>query len=119
MKYKPEEKGTAQIEEILVLPHTLMEVNKSLAEVGEYLELNFGFLDERAESDFNIAKDDYQKCVVLFGNIEDRYIESGTLDEDDLLAILAIINEIKHFVISNSQQDNQQDDNLFGSADNF
>ena len=42
MKFKPEEKGDQQVEAIMAFPNTLMEVQKSLNEIGEFFD-NFNF----------------------------------------------------------------------------
>ena len=111
MKYNPEEKGTLMTEEAMTHPNVLMEVDKALKEVGTFFtEFNFDFIDERAQNDFDIASDDYKKC---------RYTEVQDINEDDLLAILAIISEIKLFVISNIKDGEENDPGLFSNDDSF
>ena len=120
MKYNPEEKGTLMTEEAMTHPNVLMEVDKALKEVGTFFtEFNFDFIDERAQNDFDIASDDYKKCTTLFENIIDRYTEVQDINEDDLLAILAIISEIKLFVISNIKDGEENDPGLFSNDDSF
>ncbi len=109
-KYKPEEKGTATVEESTTYPNTMMEVDKALRGVGTFFEeFEYQFIDKMAEADFNIAKDDYQHCMALFDKVAKRYAEEQLLIEDDLLAILAIIGQIKLYVISNINDDDNDD----------
>lgn len=115
MKYEPEEKGTLTTEEATMHPNVLMEVDKALKEVDTFFtEFNLEFIDEMAEADFNIANADYKNCVTLFEDIINKYTETQDINEDDLLAILSIIGQIKLFVISNIK-----DDGLFRNDDIF
>ena len=115
-KYKREEKGDMLPENALTNPNTLMEVDKALKQIGKFFqEIEIEFTDQNAQADFFLAQDDFNKCNVLFGNIVDEYEQNQTITETSLLAILAIISEIKTFVISNIESD----ENLFSSGDIF